>query len=560
MSLDIIKLLRKTPIFSALDSASLKKISGYLKEKTYSTGDVLFKEGTLGDKLYIIKEGAIRISKEAKEGEEETSQVLRREGELFGEAGFLDEVPRPVTASADKSTKVLQLSRSNFLTILNQHPLIAYQIVKALSARLQQSDLRIIDDLKEKNEQLQRANHSLSERIKDTDDQEWSDSNEAAGEESPNVTGDKENISERLFSSIPYAIILTDGNDVITNFNQAAEKEFDYSGEDIIGKPVNIIWDENSWTSISAGIQQKMKEKNFWDGEIIAKKRNGESFISYTDISEISGSSGENRGKLYLCRNVTQKRSEDREEWIKEILSERQHIATGIASLFGKEIKALTDAYETHPYELDEANLSNSMKTLATMRNALNNIQGIISSLTFVSSLYTQKEPLDLTNLLEEELLLLKSQDKFQDITFTTHFEEGMPRMDGDKRQLRKMLYSLLDNSAFALQSISHRKKAITIEVGSINRKQQVQIQILDNGMGINPANLPRVFKDRFTTRKDGLGLGLLSAARIVENHGGTIEVESDEGSYTLLVIKFPVYQEKSILASEVESIVEIEG
>jgi len=87
-----------------------------------------------------------------------------------------------------------------------------------------------------------------------------------------------------------------------------------------------------------------------------------------------------------------------------------------------------------------------------------------------------------------------------------------------------------------------------------------VQIQILDNGMGINPANLPRVFKDRFTTRKDGLGLGLLSAARIVENHGGTIEVESDQGSYTLLVIKFPVHEEKPLLTSEIESIVEIEG
>jgi len=560
MSLDIMKLLRKTPIFSTLDSASLKKIYVYLKEKTYSTGDVLFKEGTLGDKLYIIKEGAIRISKEAKEGEEETSQVLRREGEVFGEAGFLDEVPRPVTASADKATKVLQLSRSNFLTILNQHPLIAYQIVKALSARLQQSDLRIIDDLKEKNEQLQKANRCLLEGITDTDDQEWPDSNKAAGGESPNVTGDKENISERLFSSIPYAIILTDGNDIITNFNQAAEKEFGYSGEDIIGKSVNILWDENSWTSISSGIQQKMKEKNFWDGEIIAKKRKGESFICFTAISVIYDSSGENRGKLYLCWNVTERKSQEREAWIGELSSERQYIAGEITGIFEKEIKTLADAFEALPYELDEANLNHSMKTFAAMRNAINGIKRMISDLTFAPSFHTLRAPIDLISLFSEELLLFKSRERFRDITFTTHFEVGMPQIEGDKTQLRKLLYVILENSASALQPISHRKKAITIEVGSINRKQQVQIQILDNGMGINPANLPKVFKERFTTRKDGLGLGLLSAARIVENHGGTIEVESDQGSYTLLVMKFPVHQEKPLLASEIESIVEIEG
>jgi PAS domain S-box-containing protein len=554
MSLDIIKLLRKTSIFSNLDSASLKKISSYFKERSHSAGEILFKEGTLGDKLYIIKEGAIRISKEAKEGEEETSQVLRREGEVFGEAGFLDEVPRPVTASADKSTKVLHLSRSNFLTILNQHPLIAYQIVKILSARLKQSDLRVIDELKERNDLLQKAYQCLLEMIKDTKGTKYSDSKPNPTAELSSSTGEKESFPENLFSHLPFAVICTDQNDSVTFFNEYAEEEFGYKGEDMTGKSVNLLWKDNSWRDISPDIQQNIRENNFWEGEIIAQKQNGENFLSLLTISGMVDTCEQNSGRLYLCRNVTKKRSEDREEWIKEILSERQHIATEIASLFGKEIKALAEAYETHPYELDEANLNKSMTTLAAMRNALDNIQGIISGLTFVSSLYTQKEPLDLAKLFEEELLLLKFQDKFRDITFTTHFEEGMPQVHGDKRQLKKLLYSLLDNSAFSLQSISHRKKAITIEVGSINKKQELQIQILDNGIGICPANLPQVFKEHFTTRTDGLGLGLLSVGRTVENHGGTIEVESDEGTYTLFVIKLPAYQEKPAITPEVES------
>ncbi len=102
MSIDLIKLLRKTPIFSTLDSSSLKKISNFFKEKTYSANEKLFKEGTLGDTLYIIKQGAIKIGKEVKEGEDENGQNLRREGDIFGESGFLDESPRPVTAQATK--------------------------------------------------------------------------------------------------------------------------------------------------------------------------------------------------------------------------------------------------------------------------------------------------------------------------------------------------------------------------------------------------------------------------------------------------------------------------
>lgn len=560
MSLDIIKLLRKTSIFSTLDSASLKKISGYLKEKTYSTGDFLFKEGTLGDKLYIIKEGAIRINHEAKEGEEETSQVLRREGEVFGEAGFLDEIPRPVTASAGKSTKVLYLSRSNFLTILNEHPLIAYQIVKVLSARLKQSDLRVIDELKERNEQLQKAYRCLLEMVKDTNGTKYSDSTTNSIAESSGLTGEGERFPEKMLSCLPFAAICTDQNDSITFFNQYAEEEFGYKSEEMMGKSVNLLWKENFWRDIFPDIQQDLREHNFWEGEIIAQKQNGENFLSLITVSRIFDTPGKNSGRFYLCRNVTQKRSEDKEEWIKEILSERQHIATEIVGLFGREIKALTDAYETHPSELDEPNLNNFMQTLAIMRNALNNIQGIISSLTFVSSLYTQKEPLDLATLFEEELLLLKSQDQFQDITFTPHFEEGMPRVHGNKHQMKKLLYSLLDNSAFALQSISHRKKAITIEVGTINKKQELQIQILDNGIGISPANLLKVFKEHFTTKKDGLGLGLLSVGRTVENHGGTIKVESDEGTYTLFVIKLPAYRENPAITPEVEPASKIPG
>ena len=204
--------------------------------------------------------------------------------------------------------------------------------------------------------------------------------------------------------------------------------------------------------------------------------------------------------------------------------------------------------------------MNHSMKTLSTMRNAINELKEIIADFALDSSFNAPQESVDLVNLFTKELIALKSLDKFQDISFTTHFEEGLPPIEGDKNRLRKLFYVILENSALAVQSTKGRKKSITIEMGSINRKQEVQIQILDNGIGINPVNLPKLFKERFTTWKDGLGLGLLSAGRIVENHGGTIAVESDPGSYTLIVIKFPVYQEKPSLTTEIESAIEIEG
>jgi len=424
MSAETIKLLRKTPIFSTLDSSSLKKIFGFFKEKTYSSDEVLFKEGTLGDTLFIIKEGAIKISRTAKDGEEETSRALRREGDIFGESGFLDESPRPATAHAIKATKVFQLSRSDFLTILNNHPLIAYQIVKVLSSRIKQSDLRVIEEMREKNERLQEAYRALQQKLEISKSEEWSN------------------------------------------------------------KP-------------SGSVEQ--------------------------------------------------------EERTKEESTSRQQIAEEIITTLGNEVKTLTEAFDTMLLKLDETNLTKSQNTMNIMRNALDNIRGLISDLAPSTWLDVTKEPLDLVNFFEQELLSLESQSKFQHIVFTTHFEKDTPKVKANKPQLQQLLYTILDNAASALQTVSDRTPTITIEVGGASQKHEVQIQISDNGIGISAADLSKLFKEPFATKRSGLGLRLFSVAQIVKSHGGSIEVYSDEGTYTLFVIKLPAYEERKAFLPQAE-------
>ncbi len=546
MSVEIIRLLRKTPIFSTLESSSLKKISGFFKEKSYSSEDVLFKEGTLGDTLYIIKEGAIKITRTAKEGEEEITRALRREGDIFGESGFLDESARPATAQAIKITKVLQLSRSDFLTILNNHPLIAYQIVKVLSSRIKQSDLRVIEELREKNEQLQQAYSSLEKKLGTAKGEEWLD-------ESSKPVEQEKSFSDWLLSFLPYPVIHTGEDDVISFFSKAAEKEFGYGSEEVVGKPVRILWNQASWHTLESTIQKKLKEKSTWEGEIIAKNKEGDEFLSLTLISEIFETQRKGAGKLYISQNVTQKRYQEREDRMNEQAALRRHVAEQISVIIGKEIKRLSDFFETLPLELDEINLSKSQKTIDIMKNSIENIKELISGWSTSSWSEAPREPLNLVNFFEEELCLLKTQNKFQDIVFAASFEEGTPQVKANKWQLQQLFYAILDNSATALQSVSDRKKTITIELGGVNQKQEVQVLISDNGMGMSPANLSKVFKENFTTKPNGLGLGLLSVSRIVKNHGGQIEIHSDEGTYTLIVIKLPAYEEKSAFVPQAE-------
>jgi PAS domain S-box-containing protein len=330
MSAEIMKLLRKTPIFSTLDSNSLKKIWEFFKERTYSSDEVLFKEGTLGDTLYIIKEGAIKITRSAKEGEEESSRALRREGDIFGESGFIDESPRPATAQAIKTTKVFQLSRSDFLTILNNHPLVAYQIVKVLSSRIKQSDLRSIEELKEKNEQLQQTLFALQEGSKGGKGEEWL-------KESSMFKEKEEAFANRMLAFIPYPVILTAKDGLISFFNNAAEKEFGFTSQETMGKPIEMLWSDTSWTGLYQDILDELTEKKQWEGEIIAKRNDGEHFISFTTIREIEDKDEKSQGKLYLVQNVTQRKSKEKEERKQEDSALRQQVAEDIGNSVGKE-------------------------------------------------------------------------------------------------------------------------------------------------------------------------------------------------------------------------------
>jgi PAS domain S-box-containing protein len=476
MSAEIVKLLRKTPIFSTFDSSSLKRITKFFNGKTFSEGEVLFKEGTLGDTLYIIQEGAIKITRSAKEGEEETSRSLRREGDIFGESGFIDETPRPTTAQATKETKVLELSRSDFLTILNNDPLIAYQIVKVLSSRLKQSDLRQIEELKEKNEYLQHTCSELQKQLAET--------NVEAGSNETTVTApDNESLYQRLLSYVPHPVILADTEDNVSFFNKAAEKEFGYEKEEIIRKPVAILWDETPWRSLSRAIEEEIRDRGMWEGPVVAKKSDGERFTYPATIIEVFDDEDKSQGKLYVSSRITRSPASE-----------------------------------------------------------------------------ASKEPLDLKHFFEEELAKLRTQDDFRDISFVTGFETDLPELKANRRQMGQMLCAIMDNAAGALQQVSDRNKTITIEACGINDGCDVQIMISDNGVGISAENLSKVFREPFSTKLQGLGWGLLSVDRIVKDHHGSIEVHSEEGAYTLFIIKLPTGREKAASVPEDQPVFNARG
>jgi len=134
-----IDVLRTLPIFSGLSADELERVSELCEEKTYASGDYIFREGEPGNRLFIVIEGEVRISRQIPGAGEEALAVLKP-GAMFGEMAVFDRSERSTDAISHGGTRVITISRAEFEMLLDFHRDIAYKVlwavVRVLSGRL----------------------------------------------------------------------------------------------------------------------------------------------------------------------------------------------------------------------------------------------------------------------------------------------------------------------------------------------------------------------------------------------------------------------------------------
>ncbi|HEX5180249.1 MAG TPA: cyclic nucleotide-binding domain-containing protein [Gemmatimonadaceae bacterium] len=134
-----IDVLRTLPIFSGLSTDELARVSELCEEKTYASGDYIFREGEPGNRLFIVIEGEVRISRQIPGAGEEALAVLKP-GAMFGEMAVFDRSERSTDAISHGGTRVITISRAEFEMLLDFHRDIAYKVlwavVRVLSGRL----------------------------------------------------------------------------------------------------------------------------------------------------------------------------------------------------------------------------------------------------------------------------------------------------------------------------------------------------------------------------------------------------------------------------------------
>jgi len=139
-----IALLKQAAIFADLDEGELQRVAEVCREQKFQGAETVFKEGEPGNRLYIIAEGEVRISRNIPGSGEEALAVLKK-GSVFGEMAIFDRSERSTDAIANADSMLLTISRSDFELLMDFNRDIAYKVLWAV-VRLLSSRLRATND------------------------------------------------------------------------------------------------------------------------------------------------------------------------------------------------------------------------------------------------------------------------------------------------------------------------------------------------------------------------------------------------------------------------------
>ena len=165
------------------------------------------------------------------------------------------------------------------------------------------------------------------------------------------------------------------------------------------------------------------------------------------------------------------------------------------------------------------------LKELKLLHENIEHIKDIVVMQQSYAKISGIVETVKITDLVEDALRLNLGALQRHGVEVLREFEE-VPPVDVEKHKILQILVNLVRNAKYACDESLRLDKLMTLRVSRNN--DQIEISVIDNGIGIPPENLTRIFNHGFTTRKDGHGFGLHSAVLAAMEMGGSLKVQSD--------------------------------
>lgn len=472
------------PLFDGLSPEGRGSLFSVSEQRTYRDGEVIIAEGEEGDALFLVVSGVVQVEKATLDRRQE-ALVSLREGECFGELTLVDRQPRSATVRALGATGVCAFHRDALDRVFAQSPEVHHvvlgNLVKIMAGRLRRVD-------------------------------------------------------ENLVQSIYDSVIVVDRNFCITEWNRASSRRGlvaqDIPTEQLIGRDL---------FDLLPHLQERFRERiedvvtlgeavrfqvEFEDGRrgrvyidtVVAPYKRGDQIV----------------GAVIANRDVTDVKSLEHQL----IQSEKLAMAGQMAADIGHELNNYLSIISGHAEILsatpDIQAFPRVVKSAEIINEQVRKIERFTASLMDFSAQNTQKQPTDLGDLIVKLANFIQPQHRYRNVKFVLCLKDQIPCVEIDSGQVQQILLNLYANAADA------GADRITTVTALRKAEGRVVVTVADNGPGMPPGVLDKVFETGFTTKRTGHGFGLSICKRIMDNHDGGIAAQSEVGRGTTFTLTFP--------------------
>lgn len=259
-------------------------------------------------------------------------------------------------------------------------------------------------------------------------------------------------------------------------------------------------------------------------------------------------SSGQDRGYVMVISDITEEKTSTEELIENERVASIMNLAAGVAHELGNPLNSLNIHLQLMDRQLKKMEASGDQerlgKQLSICRNEVERLDGIIEN--FLEAVRPQPPDMsgevDLQEALAEVLRVQEGELSGKGVEVDVTVTPGLPLIMGDRNQIKQVLFNIIKNG---MEAVSRNGR---IEILTEADDDYVNIAIRDNGEGISPEVLSRVFTPYFTTKHTGHGLGMMIVQRIIRDHGGQIGINSKVGKGTTVSLRFPRKDRRSRL------------
>jgi PAS domain S-box-containing protein len=154
----------------------------------------------------------------------------------------------------------------------------------------------------------------------------------------------------------------------------------------------------------------------------------------------------------------------------------------------------------------------------------------------------TVKERLNMNEAIQEVVGLARDEVRRNGVKLRTELAGGLSPVLGDRVQLQQVLLNLVMNGVEAMNTVEEGPRDLVIETQD-DEADQVRVTVQDSGVGLDPESMERIFDAFYTTKDQGMGMGLSISRSIIQNHGGRLWAAANDGPGTNFQFTVPKYQ-----------------